>query len=345
MTPRPRVVAAALGGDRGRGSLLAIQPWLGPADYACGPALQAALEDCLTAAFRRGWISSRSVLVFPEYAGTWLAVAGEGAGARRAPSLRRALACILLRHPFPVLRQALLSPERDRLAAALFRAKAAGMARTYSTVFGGVARRCGVTVVGGSIVLPAPRIEGGVLVPGRGPLVNCSVVFRPDGSAAGAPVVKAHPTEEEMPFTAPGSPDSLPVFDTPAGRLGVLICADAWFPSCYESLRRQGADLLAVPAFITGADALAGVWQGYSAHAAPPDVRREDTGSISEGEAWRRYATMGRAGPAGFRAAVQCCLRDCFWDLGSDGSPCGIREGETFEMPPVKGPALLNVWL
>jgi N-carbamoylputrescine amidase len=40
----------------------------------------------------------------------------------------------------------------------------------------------------------------------------------------------------------------LPVFDTPLGRIGVLICYDAWFPEAARTLALRGADLLCVPA-------------------------------------------------------------------------------------------------
>ena len=40
----------------------------------------------------------------------------------------------------------------------------------------------------------------------------------------------------------------LPVFDTPLGKIGVLICYDAWFPEAARTLALRGAGLLCVPA-------------------------------------------------------------------------------------------------
>lgn len=40
----------------------------------------------------------------------------------------------------------------------------------------------------------------------------------------------------------------LPVFDTPLGKIGVLICYDAWFPEAARTLALRGADLLCIPA-------------------------------------------------------------------------------------------------
>ena len=55
----------------------------------------------------------------------------------------------------------------------------------------------------------------------------------------------------------------LPTFDTPLGRIGVLICYDAWFPEAARTLALRGADLLCIPANAPGD------W-------VPEDQRRDD---------------------------------------------------------------------
>jgi predicted amidohydrolase len=40
----------------------------------------------------------------------------------------------------------------------------------------------------------------------------------------------------------------LPVFDTPLGRIGVLICYDVWFPETARTMALRGADLICIPA-------------------------------------------------------------------------------------------------
>lgn len=34
--------------------------------------------------------------------------------------------------------------------------------------------------------------------------------------------------------------EDLPVFETPVGKLAVLICADSWFPEQYKALKEKG---------------------------------------------------------------------------------------------------------
>jgi predicted amidohydrolase len=56
---------------------------------------------------------------------------------------------------------------------------------------------------------------------------------------------KTHIPREEKHYFRPG--DRLPVWDTPCGRLGVLVCADNSFPEAGRVLALRGAEILAVP--------------------------------------------------------------------------------------------------
>ena len=53
--------------------------------------------------------------------------------------------------------------------------------------------------------------------------------------------------EEQFYFT-PG--DAFPVFDTPAGRIGILVCYDRRFPEAWRSLALAGAEIVFVPACV-----------------------------------------------------------------------------------------------
>ena len=81
---------------------------------------------------------------------------------------------------------------------------------------------------------------------------NSVIVFDADGRELGR-YRKTHipdgPGYEEKTFFAPGDTGFL-VFDTRAGRIGVGICWDQWFPECARAMTLLGADLLLYPTAI-----------------------------------------------------------------------------------------------
>src|SRR6266540_3478362 len=179
--PDPGLEVSLAGRDEGAGNLLAVQPYMVPADYAFTERFQAKLDAYLAAAASRGLLNEKTVAVFPEYLGTWLAALGEKASVYRSGSIRSALRLVAFTHPAAFVRALLTSPERDRAKAALFRMKAPTMAAAYQDAFARLAARWRITIVAGSIVLPSPRVEAGRLVAGDGSLENVSAVFRPPG--------------------------------------------------------------------------------------------------------------------------------------------------------------------
>ncbi|MGB3482789.1 MAG: nitrilase-related carbon-nitrogen hydrolase [Mycobacterium sp.] len=73
---------------------------------------------------------------------------------------------------------------------------------------------------------------------------NSSALVSPDGVAA--VYRKVHLWNSEHDSFTPGD-GGFPVVDTPFGRVGMLICYDAWFPESFRSMALQGADLVLAP--------------------------------------------------------------------------------------------------
>lgn len=341
---RPQQVLVT-GHDRERGNLLGVQPWLTPADYASESTLYARLSDYMEAAALRGWLTPRTIVVWPEYLGTWLVTTGAGRAVYRARRLTTAMLALALRHPVRLAAALPAAREKDRVAASLFRIRAPAMAQAYQALFSRLARTYGVTVVAGSTVLPEPHVRDGRIVVGDGPLYGVSAVFAPDGTVHPTLVRKTHPTSAELPFLTPGSLDDLPVFDTPAGRLGVLICADAWYPDGYERLAAQNVELIAVPSYVAQAGTWEAPWRGYDGAAMPADVDPQDAGRLTEAQAWRTYALAGRLARSGARAGINVFLAGALWDLGGEGDSLMVVAGDEPAAVEGRQPALLNLWL
>ncbi|OGQ18613.1 MAG: hypothetical protein A2138_14575 [Deltaproteobacteria bacterium RBG_16_71_12] len=340
----PDAVTASFGRDQGRGNLLGVQVWLTPRDYADRARLRARLDGWLDLARRQGLVDERTVVVFPEYAGAWLVAEGEGPDVIDAPDIAAAMTALALAHLPDFAAARLGAPAEDADAYAAFAIKAERMAEAITEVFGGLARDHGVTVVSGSALLPAPEVkDGAIAVTPGAPLQNVAFVFAPGGELHGDVVRKAFPIESELPFVEPADPAVLPVFDTPAGRLGVLICADSWYPASYRALEEQGAELLAVPVFATGA--WRGPWKGYNGADEPGDVDLADIETITEDQAWMKYSAPGRAPRAALMKALTVTLRGHYWDLHAEGQPLVVNGPARERAPEADAPLLVSLWL
>ena len=335
----------AYGTNTHRGNLLGIQPFMVPGDYASEEGFRAKMDGYLGVALGRGWLDERTVVVLPEYIGTWLVAAGERPRVHQSPTIAAAMQTLVLSHPLSFARALPSAKAKDVVKYGLFRMKAARMAGMYQRVFSGLARKHAVTIVAGSIVLPSPEVSHGELAIGDGELYNVSVVYRPDGSAYEDVVRKAFPIGAELSFTAPACVAELPVFDTPAGRLGVLICADSWYPPAYEAMKAKRADLVAVPSYLAPDGIWEQPWRGYDGAPAPDDVDVRDVGGITEGAAWLKYALAGKLADAGIEHGINVFLRGDLWDLGSDGHTIVVRESTVVEAKHAAGAAIVNSWL
>ncbi len=330
-----------LGTDSGRGNLLGIQPVMSERDYASDEAFYTKLDSYMRAGAARGWLGPRTIVVWPEYLGAWLASTGEKPAATLTGTMRN----VALAHLPRFVLALLTSREKNRLNAAVFRTQAGAMARRYQAAFSRLAREHAVTVVGGSILLPGASVQAGRVAAGKGPLQNVSAVFRPDGSPYPFLARKSFPTADEHPFVSAAPVADTRVFETPAGRLGVLVCADAWYPEPYAALRAAGAELVAVPSFISEAGQWDSPWGGYSGQAAPADVDLADIGRLTEGEARHKYSLAGRLAESGARRGLSVFLRGKLWDMVADsGAGEAVRDSEVVSAGRAGG-ALLNLWL
>ncbi|WP_024619706.1 carbon-nitrogen hydrolase family protein [Pseudomonas kilonensis] len=327
-----------------RGNLLGIQPELFPTDYQSPERLHRKLAAYLQAARDQGFLNAKTVVVLPEHIGTWLMVGGEKDELYQATTLKEAMNWLAVSNPLAFI-QALVSAQGDnRLGDAYLRMKAERMAHDYQALFGGLAKEFGITLVAGSIVLPEPSVSDGELKVGRGALYNSSLVFGSDGRPIGQPQRQRHPVFEQQDVLGADHPGAPHVIDTPAGRLGVLIGSDSWYPLHYRQLNDQGAQLIAVPAFIIGRETWDKPWSGYKGLSTPSEVSLKP-GEVSEGQAWHRLTLTGQLPISQARGGVSVFLRGQFWDSGSAGQSFISHNGQHFPDGNARGARLLNLWL
>jgi len=105
----------------------------------------------------------------------------------------------------------------------------------YLAHIGEVCRQYGIYVVGGTMTCREGRFY------------NTAVMQDPGGKVI-ASYDKTHlPRNGEDQYLTPGH--ELPVFETPIGNVGLLICWDIVFPETFATLALKGADIIFQPTF------------------------------------------------------------------------------------------------
>jgi predicted amidohydrolase len=324
--------------DTCRRHIVGIQPFMQVDDYLSKEAFESKMDGYLSRAQAEGYLNDRTVVLLPEYLGTWLLLAGEKNMLAHQRTMTSAMPWMIVSNPFQFIYAWWhVDKEKDRATAALFRMKAREMVHIYHQTFKHLSLRYKTTIVAGSILLPGPAVEGdSIVIDASAPLFNASFVFLPDGRVAATPVKKVFPTNEELPFVASARTNELPVFDLSIGRTAILVCADSWYPELYAEALKQGATSILVPSYCIGNGSMGKAWLGYSGRQAPGDVMKGDIGKITEGEAWSSYALEGRLHSSGAAVAANVFLRGNFWDQGSDGQSLFMRHGKKVEVQPAQ---------
>ena len=326
------------------GNLLGIQPELFPTDYQSSERLHRKLAAYLQKAQEQGLLNEKTIVVLPEHIGTWLMVSGEKDELYQANTLKDAMNWLAVSNPLKFARALIAAKGENRVDDAHLRMKAKGMAKDYQALFGGLAKEFRVTLVAGSIVLPEPSVIDGTLKIGRGALFNSSVVFDRDGLPIGQPQRQMHPIFDQSDVIAANGEHDLNVVDTPAGRLGVLIGSDSWYPDNYRKLDSQGAQLIAVPAYVAGRGAWDKPWRGYKGLTTPSSISLK-AGELSDGQAWQRLTLTAQPPSSQAIAGMSVFLRGQFWDKGSAGQSFLSSNGQHFADGNAHGARLLNLWL
>jgi predicted amidohydrolase len=176
-----------------------------------------------------------ALIVFPEDVGTPLVALGDRALLTRCASLSEAVSALALRHASElaaIRRVRPCSPQR-----ALFLLKGPAMSQAYTETFAALARRYGVLIAAGSLLLPPEATTDRV--------VNRMILFGPQGVLGHVDKVHLIPLERANGLDiCPADPADLKPIRTSLGSLGLLICADAWYPELSAGLLRHGAELL-----------------------------------------------------------------------------------------------------
>lgn len=317
-------------------NVVGIQPYMDVSDYFSQVKFKDKLRLYLIDADRKEFLGKNTIVLFPEYIGTWLVLEGEKHVLAKKGTMKEALTTMVWSNLFDFsLAYLKTNKEADRAASAIFRMKAKSMANSYFLTFSELAKESKIHIAAGSIILPDPAVvDGKIYVNPKGPLYNAAFVFGPDGKVIGDPILKAFPIDSEIPFLTAGIPGEIQTLNLPFAKTSVLVCADSWYPEAYLAANSQNAELILVPSFCTGNGAMDILWKGYSGNPEPAGTDLNDIDKLTERQAWEKYALPGQIQKTRAQAGLNVFLRGNLWDLGADGQPLAIFQNKLLQITP-----------
>ncbi|TAF50797.1 MAG: carbon-nitrogen hydrolase family protein [Sphingobacteriia bacterium] len=336
-----------MGQDQGKGNVLGIQPFLRPIHFANKNTFRASLEVYFKWAKVNKLLTPSTIVVFPESLGTWLMAYEEKQDLYEQSQTNTALQQLVRANLFKFSWAYVSAPAdtKDRYHYAIHTMSAAQVSSVYADVLGGLAKAYGVTIVGGSIVLPNPTVDtSGQLVISKGPLYNTTVVFGPNGKVQGPLIKKNFPTAPSAGYVSPGHLPENPVIHTPAGKLGVLMGEDSWHPESYRLLQ-QKAKVLVVPALGGNEANWNEPWKGYDSPSVPGDLDRSDYQKISAGQAWVKYGMGTRAKSAGIPMGLTLFFSGQIWGEQFSGRALVLTGDSLQVLPPAPKGRMLSLWI
>lgn len=295
------------GTNRNFGNLVGCEPFFLPLDFYSAENFKHALEPVLKKAKENKALDRKTVAIFPEHVGTGLILLGEKKPAFYSKSIEDVIKYLIDQYQVEdrseeVDIRSIIHKKKDRIAS------------VYNTTFSELAIQYSVNIIAGSILLPNPRIEKGVLVAGEGDIYNVTVTYLSNGKAIEPLVKKVHLETWEEEVAVPGMPNQDYVISVPAWKVGLALGRDSFYKTVPEEIGRKKIDGLVSPA--SSFDKL--VYEFG-----------EDVSSLQDTDIWIRYSIGKLLPETTAKVSIQV-----FWN----GEGLGLRpEVESYSFQEIEG--------
>jgi len=233
-------------------NLVAVQAAPALADYRDADAFSAKIASLVALAAGRADFSLPTLISFPELIGMYLTfVPHYWDDVSTETALERAAGRIVGRHFASVPKPHRTSPKATSRYL-LFIRHALEAEAVYTQTFSSLSREHGVYISAGSIALPPIESEpskGGRHVTDESKVHNVSYLFSPRGVClARTPKVNMTRGFERRAFDPAPKSELIPV-QTPLGRIGTLVCFDAFHQTLVERIDALGAQIILNPSY------------------------------------------------------------------------------------------------
>lgn len=271
-----------------------------------------------------------TLFVFPELIGAWLALTNQNT----SKSVNTIMLNIILKNPFLFLKILLNNIWLGKYTGiiglfhrSIFQLQSKHTLNQYFRIFSSLSKEFSCNIIAGSAYLPKlifNNEKDDIFIENYNSLYNTTLSFSSEGKLIDI-TYKHHAVHEEISFLDESLLDDIHCFTCNSfGNIGVLICADSWYPDCYEKLFKDEnciPDIIAVPSFSSGP--WENKWEGYSGEIAD-DVKNFDVNAsnLTLHEAWRKFAIPGRIPSLGVKEiyAVNTFYRGNILGMKAEGS-------------------------
>ncbi|TGM44745.1 hydrolase, carbon-nitrogen family protein [Leptospira levettii] len=299
------------GTDRKYGNLVGIQLVLKPEDYVKEEWWRERIEETLIKGKSSGIFDRKTIVIFPEHLGSGLVFLNEKSRFLNSDTLEEALKT---KGENFTIRDLLLS-------------KAELMSEVYVRTFSNLAKEFNVPILGGTIVLPNPKIvKGNLVLDPNGPLYNVAIPFSADGKLMEPIVKKSILTEEELKVYSAGESNQDRIWIVPGWKVAIFIGQDVFDASLYSRLTGKAIDGLISPSAVF------------------PNMKWSDK-DLSDSNIWKQEGMPKYIKSTRAQDLVQVFLSGHLFENHWNGKTFNLRDF-TFEdqVISVESPTILNLY-
>ncbi|PZX52752.1 hypothetical protein LV84_03362 [Algoriphagus ratkowskyi] len=315
-------------------NIIGIQPYMDVSDYFNQANFKFKIRQYLVAARDKDLIKKNTLVVYPEYIGTWLFLLEEKHNLAEKETINDVISTIIYSNAFDYFLGYLKTgKEENKEMSSIFRMKAKKMLQAYYETFSELSIETNSYIAAGSIILPEPSVvEGKIYLKLNGPLYNASFLFGPDGKVIGEPILKAFPNGNELPYTVAADTNLAPVFELPFGKTAILLSDDSWHEEAYINANKDSAEIIIVSSFSSGDYSMTSKRSGFDRKVNPLKFETGEIGEVKNQEAWEKYGLPSQIKNTKATVGMSVFFRGDLWNLNSIGQPIALLNNKTLSV-------------
>ncbi len=334
----------SIGTDKNYANMVAIQPYMIPADYSSETRFYEKLESYIIKAKRSGFLKERTTIIFPDHIGTPLYLIDERREVYTSKTIDDMFSN-LNSTKYPNLKRTNFTTKID-LTKYLLDEKSNLVKDTYISTFSKLALFYKVNILAGSIVLPISSLSNGELNFIEKDRKVYGFMFDNKGKIT-QKVERKFLYSFETDFLTPGKPpeEGLVVPGIP-NKIAVLFSGDTLLPISYTRII-QVTDLWVSPVFKLSTENM-----DYSKIEISGEIQnptksnyKESDSLLTNRELWNKFSTPGRHASTSSKSYLQVFLNGEFYDFKLDSWTCGNSKssGKQEFIEPRRTSAILNL--